>query len=78
MEPWRVCKPLVVDLHDFDEEQDPNPHQSEKPDLDPEPHRSEITKRGIRICITLFRIRNTGHKSERRAKKRSNKITVSA
>jgi hypothetical protein len=71
MEPWRACKPVVADSHDFDEEQDPNPHQSEKPDLDPEPHRSKITKRWIRICITLFRICNTAHKSGRRAEKRS-------
>ncbi len=49
--PRRVCKPVVVaDLHHFDEEQDPDPHQSDMsdPDLhqteknsDPAPHQSE-------------------------------------
>ncbi len=34
MEPWRVCIPIVVHLHHFDEEQDPDPdpHQYEKRD----------------------------------------------
>ncbi len=28
MEPWRVCRPVVADLHHLDEEQvpDPDPH----------------------------------------------------
>jgi hypothetical protein len=25
MEPWRVCTPVVVDFHQFDDEQDPDP-----------------------------------------------------
>jgi hypothetical protein len=33
MEPWRVCRPVVADLQ-FCEEQDPDPHLSEKSDLD--------------------------------------------
>jgi hypothetical protein len=44
MEAWRlemalrrVCRPMVEDLHYFDEkqEQDPDPHLSEKLDSDP-------------------------------------------
>jgi hypothetical protein len=35
MEAWRVCRPVVAEHH-FYEEQDPDPHQSEK--LDPDPH----------------------------------------
>jgi hypothetical protein len=37
-EPWRVCRPVVQDSHDFDEEQDPDPdlHLREKPVLDPQ------------------------------------------
>jgi hypothetical protein len=34
MEPQRVCRPVVADLHHFDE--DPDPDGSEK--LDPDPH----------------------------------------
>jgi hypothetical protein len=49
-EPWRLTlefvrdfRPLIADLHHFDEEpdqyqserSDPDPHQSKKPDLDP-------------------------------------------
>ncbi len=36
MEPWRVCRPVVADLHHLDEEQDPDPYLSAK--LDPDPH----------------------------------------
>ncbi len=36
IEPWRVCKQVVADSHHFDEEQDLDPHQSEK--LNPDPH----------------------------------------
>ncbi len=28
MESWRVCRPVVADSHRFDEEQDPDPHES--------------------------------------------------
>ncbi len=35
MEPRRVCRTVVADLHHFDEEQDPDPHQSEKSGPDP-------------------------------------------
>jgi hypothetical protein len=53
-----VCRPKVADLHHFDEEQDPGPHQSEKSDLDPDPKQSE--KRDTDwIHIIVFRIRNT-------------------
>ncbi len=31
----RVCRPVVADLHRFDEVQDLDPHQSEKSDPDP-------------------------------------------
>jgi hypothetical protein len=36
MEPWRACRPVVADSHHLDEEQDPDPHCSEK--LHPDPH----------------------------------------
>jgi hypothetical protein len=39
MEQRRVCRPVVADLHHFDEEQDPDPHQSEK--SGPDHHYSE-------------------------------------
>jgi hypothetical protein len=29
MEPWRVCRPVVAESYNFDEEQDPDSHQSE-------------------------------------------------
>jgi hypothetical protein len=29
MLPWRVCRPVVADSHNFDEQQDPDPHKSE-------------------------------------------------
>ncbi len=33
---WTVCsRPVVADLHHFDEEPDSDPHQSEKSDPDP-------------------------------------------
>jgi hypothetical protein len=32
MEPLRFCIPVVVDMHHFDEEQDPDPHKSGKLD----------------------------------------------
>jgi hypothetical protein len=37
MEPWRVGRPVVADLHDFDEKHDPDldPHHSEMSDPDP-------------------------------------------
>jgi hypothetical protein len=41
MEPWMVCRPMVADLHHFDEEQDPGPHHSEESDPDPDPQQSE-------------------------------------
>jgi hypothetical protein len=44
MEPWRVCKLVVADSHLFDEEQDPDPHLSDK--SDPYPHKV------MRICNT--------------------------
>ncbi len=36
MKAWRVCRPVVADSHQLDDEQDPDPHWSEK--LDPDPH----------------------------------------
>ncbi len=32
MEPWRVCKPVTAESYHFDEEQDPDSHQSETRD----------------------------------------------
>ncbi len=60
MKPWRICRPVVADLHHFDVEQDldldPDQHQSEK--SDPEPHQSE---KRIRVRIKVMRIRNPAH-----------------
>jgi hypothetical protein len=39
MEPWRICRPMVADLQHFDDEQDPDTHQSEQ--SDPDPHQNE-------------------------------------
>ncbi len=38
-----VCRPVVADSHNFDEEQDPDPdsHVSEKSDPDPAFHKSD-------------------------------------
>jgi hypothetical protein len=36
MEPWRVCRPEIADSNLCDEEQEPDPQQSEKRDLDPQ------------------------------------------
>jgi hypothetical protein len=46
MESWRVCRPVVTDSHQSDQEQDPDPHEIEKynPDL-------VKVNRGIRIII---------------------------
>jgi hypothetical protein len=47
---------VVKDSHHFNEEQDPDPHKSEKLDPEPEPHLS--VKSWIRIHIKVMRIRN--------------------
>jgi hypothetical protein len=39
MVPWRVLRLVIADSQHFDEEQDPNPHQSKK--SDPDLHRNE-------------------------------------
>ncbi len=36
IEPWRVYREVVADCHHFDEEQDLDPHWSEKLDQDPQ------------------------------------------
>ncbi len=36
IEAWRICRLVVADRHHRDEEQDPDPHGSEK--LAPDPH----------------------------------------
>jgi hypothetical protein len=36
MEPYRVYRIVNADSHNFEEELDPDPHESEK--LDPDPH----------------------------------------
>jgi hypothetical protein len=52
MESWRVCRPMVANLN---QDQDPDPLQ-----MIPKSGRMRIiVKRGIRIPILLFRIRNT-------------------
>jgi hypothetical protein len=35
MKPWRVCSPVAANMHQFVEEQDPDPHRSENSDPDP-------------------------------------------
>jgi len=66
MDAWRVRRPVVADLHHFDEEHDPDPHQSES--SDPDPHQGEkslirISERGIPIRIRniVFQIRNIAY-----------------
>ncbi len=39
MKAWRVCRPVVANLHHFLEEQDPDPFKNEN--WVPEPHLSE-------------------------------------
>jgi hypothetical protein len=39
MEPWRACRPEDADLHHFNEEKDPGPHQ--RGNSDPDPHQIE-------------------------------------
>ncbi len=46
MEPWRVCRPVVADLHHLDEEQDLDPHFSEKPDPELQPHPTPVVDSG--------------------------------
>jgi hypothetical protein len=41
MESWRALRPAVIDSHHFNEEQDSDPHKSEKLDPEPEPHLCE-------------------------------------
>ncbi len=36
MEPWKVFRPLIVDLHHYDEEQHPYTHQNGESDPDPQ------------------------------------------
>ncbi len=43
---WRVFRIVVAEMHHFDKEQDPNPHQLEN---DPDPHHSEMIR--IRIIV---------------------------
>jgi hypothetical protein len=52
-EPWRVYRPAIANSNQFDEEQDLNPHSSEK--LDPDQH---LSGKLIRIRIKVMRIRN--------------------
>ena len=57
LEPWRVCRPEVVDWHHFDVEQHPfpDPHKNEK--SDPDPHQSE-KRDPDRMRINTMRTRN--------------------
>jgi hypothetical protein len=64
IEPWRVCRLVVADLHHFDEEQDPDPGQNQ----------SLIwirlkVKTGIRIHINVLRMHNSENLCERKGKK---------
>jgi hypothetical protein len=40
MEAWKVCIPLVANLLHFNEEQDPDAHESKR--LDPDPHQKNV------------------------------------
>ncbi len=51
MEPWRLCRPMVEDLHHFDEDQDPDPHQSEKSDPDSIKVKGELDP-GSASCVS--------------------------
>ncbi len=67
MEPWRICRPVVADLQYFDDEQDPDTHQSEqsdpdshkseKRDPDPNPHRSVLDPQHPSPCGFQSRMR---------------------
>jgi hypothetical protein len=46
MEPWRICRPVVADLHHLDEVQDLDPHFREKPDPDLQPHSTPVVDSG--------------------------------
>jgi hypothetical protein len=46
MEPWRLCRPVVADLHHIDEEY--HPHLSEK--LHPDPHYNDANPKS---CLKL-------------------------
>ncbi len=41
MESWRARRPVFKDSHHLNEEQDSDPHKSEKLDPEPEPYLSE-------------------------------------
>ncbi len=51
MEPWKVSN-TVADLHHYDEEQDPDPHQSENSYPDPQNCLNECT-----VCVHTRRYR---------------------
>ncbi len=64
LEPWRILRPGVADSDHFDEELEPEPRQSERSDPDPQlSENSDLdppqSKKGIRICIKMMRIRST-------------------
>jgi len=42
MKPWRACRPVAANMHQFVEKQDPDPHRSDN--SDPDPH---YVKEGI-------------------------------
>ncbi len=48
MEPWRVCRPSVADLHHFDDKLDPNPHYS---DADPQLWISQLNVQIFYDCL---------------------------
>ncbi len=52
MKPWRLCRPVVTNSHNFDEEQDPKPDRIE-------------VKSWIRFRIKVMRIRNPAKKDYR-------------
>jgi hypothetical protein len=55
MEPCRACRPVVADMHHFDEKQDPNPHRNQKSDQDPDTHQSRIRIRlNLKIKIPFL------------------------
>ncbi len=45
VEPRRVCRPVIADLHHFDEAQDPDPHPHHSDKSDPDPHQRRADPR---------------------------------
>jgi hypothetical protein len=53
MKPWRFCRPVVLDSHNFD----PDPHLSEK--LDPDPHEKVMQLKQCKLSMKTSEEKNT-------------------